>query len=218
VAETREKGVSMKTDNPTFTALIAGAIASAFGLCHAAPANAQQQPPTNGWYKVCSKQEENDICNVAYQAVAPTGQLLTAVSLLEIKGTESVKKLQVTVPPSRAIPPGINVRVDEKSEVKMPYIYCFPQRCIAAVDYDTKVIDLLKSGGELIVTSVNYQNKPNPIKITLNGFTAAFDGEPLRQDELEARQRKLQEELQNKAEEQRRKLQEEQEKAKQNTN
>jgi invasion protein IalB len=214
------KGVLMDMTRFASRSLFAGTLAAVFtfaGTISSVYAQ-QQQPPTNGWYKVCSKQEETDICNVSFQAVASTGQLLTAVSLLEIRGKENLKKLQVTVPPSRAIPPGINVKVDDKSEVKMPYIYCFPQRCIAAIDYDDTVISLLKSGGEMLVTSTNYQNKANPIKVTLNGFTAAYDGEPLKQDELEARQRKLQEELQAKAEEQRRKLQEEQEKAKQGTN
>ena len=44
-------------------------------------AEAQQQPPTNGWFKVCSKQEDNDICNVQFRSVAPTGQLVTGISL-----------------------------------------------------------------------------------------------------------------------------------------
>jgi invasion protein IalB len=128
-----------------------------------ANAQQQQQPPTNGWYKVCSKQEENDICNVTFQSMAPTGQLVTAISLSQ------------------------------------------------------ELVDRMKSGGQMTVTSTNFQAKPNPVAITLAGFTAAFDGEPLKQDELEARQRQLQEELQQKAEEQRRKLQEAQSKAKQGT-
>ncbi|MGI9400262.1 MAG: invasion associated locus B family protein, partial [Rhizobiaceae bacterium] len=76
----------------------------------------------------------------------------------------------------------------------------------------------LKGGGELTLTSTNFQGKPNPIKVTLSGFTAAFDGPPLKQDQLEARQRQLQEELRKKAEEQRQRLQEEQNKAKESTN
>lgn len=192
----------------------AGAVLLAATLAIPQPAFSQQQPPSNGWYKVCSKQEENDICNVTFQSVAPTGQLLTAISLLQIRGKINGQKFQATVPPGRLIPPGIKVRIDDGKETALPYLVCFPQRCVAEGELDQALVDGLKNGGRMIVTSVNFQNKPNPIEITLEGFTAAYDGEPLKQDELEARQRQLQEELRAKAEEQRRKLQEAQSKAK----
>jgi invasion protein IalB len=182
-----------------------------------ANAQQQQQPPTNGWYKVCSKQEENDICNVTFQSMAPTGQLVTAISLLQVKGNINGQKFQVTVPPGRLLPSGIKVRIDENEGFTLPYLVCFPQRCIAEANLSQELVDRMKSGGQMTVTSTNFQAKPNPVAITLAGFTAAFDGEPLKQDELEARQRQLQEELQQKAEEQRRKLQEAQSKAKQGT-
>lgn len=45
------------------------------------PASAQQ--PLQGWFKVCSKQEDNDICNTQNIVTADSGQLLT-VNLIEI--------------------------------------------------------------------------------------------------------------------------------------
>jgi len=68
--------------------------------------------------------------------------------------------------------------------------------------------------GELTLTSTNFQNKKSPIKVSLNGFTAAFDGPPLKRTELQNRQKKLQEELQKKADEARKKLEDAQKKAK----
>ena len=47
----------------------------------------------------------------------------------------------------------------------------------------------------MTIISTNVQNKPNPIKVTLKGFTAAYDGPPLKQDELQSKQKELQEEL-----------------------
>lgn len=178
-------------------------------------AEAQQQPPTNGWFKVCSKQEDNDICNVQFRSVAPTGQLVTGISLAEIKGKINRKVFQVQVPSSRFIPAGVKVKVDDGKEVTVPYAFCFPQACMAEVTLEDGIVEMLKGGGTMVVTSTNFQSKANPVEITLAGFTAAYDGDPLKQDELQERQRKLQEELQSKAEEQRKKLQEMQEKAKQ---
>ncbi len=199
------------------SAIRAAVVLGAF-VAFAAPTQAQQQPPANNWFKVCTKQEENEICNVAYRVIAPTGQIITAVSLLESKGTVNGRKFQVTVLPPRVIPPGIKVQIDESAPITVPYGICFPERCIAEAALDDKLITALKGGGELTLTSVNFQGKPNPVKVTLNGFTAAFDGPPLAQDELAERQRQLQEELRKKAEEQRQRLQDAQQKAKEGTN
>lgn len=209
----------IRSNLKTISGSVFGAIAATAFIASSSIALAQQQqPPTNNWYKVCSKQEENDICNVQFQSVASTGQLLTAVSLLEIKGKINGRKFQVTVPSGRVIPPGIKLQIDGGKELTLPFAICFPQRCVAEVVLDDTMVGLLKGGGELTLTSVNFQGKPNPIKVTLNGFTAAFDGPPLKQDELEARQRQLQEELRKKAEEQRQRLQDEQNKAKNSAN
>lgn len=208
------KGVSHMTTKmrtPLMTAMLGGAALAAAMI---APAAAQEGPPANGWFKVCSKQEENTICNVQFQSVASNGQVVTAVSLAEIKGKVNRRVFQITVPTGRLLPAGIKVKVDDKKEVAIPYAYCFPQSCMAEVALDDNLVGLLKSGKGMTITSTNFQNKPNPVLVTLEGFTGAYDGEPLKRDELESRQRQLQDELRQKAEEQRKKLQEEQDKAK----
>lgn len=177
-------------------------------------ANAQQAQRPAGWFKVCSKQDANDICNTQVQNVASTGQVITAISLIEVKGKVNRRLFQITVPSGRFVPAGIKLNVDDKQSTTLPYVYCFPQSCMAEVPLDDKLVAILKAGGELVVTSTNFQNKENPVKVTLNGFTAAFDGAPLKRDELESRQKELQSGLQKKAEEARKKLQEAQNAAK----
>jgi invasion protein IalB len=208
----------MKHNTPftrTLGLTIGAAALAAMTAVSAKTASAQEQPPTNGWFKVCSKQEDNDICNVQFRSVAPTGQLVTGISLATISGKINRKVFQVQVPHSRFIPAGVKVQVDDNKEVTVPYAFCFPQACMAEVTLDDGIVEMLKGGGAMTVTSTNFQNKANPVEITLAGFTAAYDGPALKQDELQERQRKLQEELQSKAEEQRKKLQEMQQKAKQ---
>ena len=194
------------------TTVLAGAAAIAAGLS-ATTATAQAQRPA-GWFKVCAKQDANDICNTQFQSVASTGQVVTAISLIDVKGNVERRVFQVTVPTGRLIPAGIKLRVDDKRETTLPYLFCFPQSCIAEVKLDDELVTILKNGGNLTVTSTNVQQKENPIEITLEGFTAAYDGPPLKQEEFANRQRELQDELRKKAEEARKKLQEAQEKAK----
>ena len=89
-----------------------------------------------------------------------------------------------------------------------------PDKCVAEVLLTDQMLASLKKGGELVLTSVNFQRAPNPIKISLEGFTGVFDGEPIEQSQLEERQRLLQEEMQKKAEEARKKLEDAQKAAK----
>lgn len=179
------------------------------------PASAQQATPQEGWFKVCTKQADNDICNVQNIRTANTGQLLTAVNLIQITGKTNRALFQIAVPTGRIIPAGVGVQIDGGAANKVNYSICLPDRCVAEAPLTDELVSSLKRGGELTITTVNFQNQPNPIKMTLSGFTAAFDGEPLKQSELEDRQQELQAEIEKRKEEFQEKLKAEQEKAKQ---
>jgi len=179
----------------------------------AVPAMAQQQVP-DGWFKACTKQEEVDICNVQNIVVADSGQLVTGVSLIELKGKINRKVFQVTVPTGRLVPPGIALQIDGGKAQKLDYVICFPDRCVAEVPLSDGLVGSFKKGTDLVLTSVNFQNQPNPVKVTLKGFTGAYDGAPLQQSDIEDRQKKLQEFVKKNDEDFAKKLKEEQDKAK----
>jgi invasion protein IalB len=199
------------------TVLAAGVAGVLLGGSIGASAQAQQQAP-QGWFKVCSKQEDVDICNVQNIVTAGTGQLVTGVSLIEIKGKVNRKVFQVSVPSGRLVPPGIGLQVDGGKAQKLEYVLCFPERCVAEAPLSDQLVNSFKKGSELTLTSVNFQNQPNPIKISLQGFTGAFDGEPLQQGDIEDRQKKLQEFVKKNNDDFSKKLKEEQDKAKATAN
>jgi invasion protein IalB len=192
---------------------IVGLIAAA-----AAPAAAQQQqqPPQapEGWFKACSKQQEVDICNVQNILMAQTGQMVTAVSLIELKGKVNRKVFQVSVPSGRLVPPGIGLQIDGGKAQKLDYVICFPDRCVAEAPLNDQLVATFKKGQELTLTSVNFQNQPNPIKVSLKGFTGAYDGPPLQQSDMEDRQKKLQDFVAKNNQDFAKKLKDEQDKAK----
>ncbi|MEK1855538.1 MAG: invasion associated locus B family protein [Phyllobacterium sp.] len=194
------------------TASIAGAIALLAAA--AVPASAQQQRAPQGWFKVCSKQEENDICNTQNIVTADSGQLLTAVNLIEIKGKINRKIFQISVPTGRLIPPGVGLQINGGKTQKIEYAICFPDRCISEVALSDELLASFKKGNQLTLTSVNFQNKPNPINVALTGFSQAYDGPGLQQNELEQRQKTLQDEVQKRQKEFEEKMKAEQEKAK----
>ncbi|MGN6470237.1 MAG: invasion associated locus B family protein [Rhizobiaceae bacterium] len=195
------------------TLAVAGLAAALAAVAPASAQNAPNQPP-RGWFKACSKQQDVDICNVQNLIMADTGQLMTGISLIDIKGKVNRKVFQITVPTGRMIPPGIGVQIDGGKAQKLDYVICFPDRCVAEAQLNDTLVASFKKGQKLTVTSINFQNQPNPLDISLAGFTDAFDGPPLKQSDLEDRQKKLQEFVAKNNEDFAKKLKEEQEKAK----
>ncbi|MGE0499784.1 MAG: invasion associated locus B family protein [Rhizobiaceae bacterium] len=205
--------MATKTDAFRLITLAAGA----FGVlaAGAAPASSQAQPQIpQGWFKACSKQEDVDICNVQNIVMAETGQMITGISMIELKGKVNRKVFQVSVPSGRMVPPGIGLQIDGGKTQKLDYVICFPDRCVAEAALSDAMVSSFKKGSELTLTSVNFQNQPNPIKVTLQGFTGAYDGDPLQQSDIEDRQKKLQEFVTKNNEDFAKKLKEEQDKAK----
>ena len=158
----RLKHMNATTKTIFASVISAGIAAVAFT---AAPARAQQAPQ-QGWYKVCTKQEDNDVCIVQNIVAAPSGQLLTAIGLINVTGKVNRKVLQVSVPSARLIPPGIGIQVDGGQPQKIDYSICMPDKCVAEVVLTDAMIASYKKGGELVLTSVNFQRSPNPIKIS----------------------------------------------------
>jgi len=171
---------------------LAAVVGMLAGIGYANTALAQQQPP-DGWFKACTKQEDIDVCNVQYLLRADSGQLLTSVNLIEVKGKVNRRVLQIAVPTGRLIPPGVGLQIDTGTTQKIDYAICVPDRCVAEAQLTDEIVNSFKRGSELTLTSVNFQNQPNPMKVTLKGFTGAFDGEPLQQADLDERQKKLEE-------------------------
>ncbi len=194
--------------------VLAAVFAGAAAVSLSGATQAQSPGPGQGWLKVCTKQEDNDVCVVQNILSASTGQLITAIALIMVEGKVNNRFLQVTVPPARLIPPGVRLQIDGGQAQKLPYEICMPDKCVAQVELTDAIVDSFKRGGEAVFTSVNYQRAANPIKVSLTGFTDAFDGEPVAQSELQQRQRLLQEEMQRKAQAARERLEEAQKKAK----
>jgi invasion protein IalB len=192
---------------------VVGLLAAGFTPALAQDQAAAQQPP-QGWFKVCSKQQDIDICNVQNNVTAQTGQLITGISLIELKGKVNRKVFQVAVPSGRMVAPGVGLQIDSGKTQKIEYAICFPDRCVAEVQLSDQMVAAFKKGSQITLTSVNYQNQQSPVKISLAGFSDAYDGPALQQSDLEDRQKKLQDFVAKNNEDFAKKLKEEQDKAK----
>lgn len=180
-----------------------------------APTDAQAaNAPKMGWYKTCSKQDDNDICVVQNLILANGGQLVTAVGMISVTGKINRKILQVSVPTARLIPPGILMQIDGGKGQKLDYAVCLPDKCTAELPLTDAMVASLKKGSDVTFTSVNFRRAPNPIKVSLEGFTGAFDGDAIAPSKLQESQKSLQDSMQKKADEARKKLEDAQKAAK----
>ncbi|MDO1583647.1 invasion associated locus B family protein [Rhizobium oryzicola] len=210
----------LKANNVLRTAMSAlalsiGAAPMAAFAQNAAPQAAAPGAPPLGWFKTCDKQDDSDVCAVQNVLLSQNGQLITAVGLITVEGKVNRKILQVSVPSARLIQPGITMQIDGGKGQKMDYVLCIPDRCTAELPLTDAMIASLKKGTDVVFTSINFRRAPNPIKVSLGGFTGAFDGQPISQSQLAESQRSLQESMQKKAEEARKKLEDAQNAAKQ---
>jgi len=197
------KLISGKFNRMKFFAKTAFATTALLGLL-SAPAIAQQgNVSSSGWFKTCNEADGNKVCVVEYRVVASDGnQLITTISLVEVTGAVERKIFRVIVPTGRSLPPGIQIQVDGKRSVVIPYLFCRPNICAAEAALNDQLVKVFKAGGRLDVTSLNFQSKPNAVPITLKGFTAAYDGPPIKQEDPASREELLKKQLEEKLKQQ----------------
>ncbi len=168
-------------------------------------ANAQQQGniTASGWFKVCNDVQNSKVCNVQFRVLTREGnQLITSLNLIQVTGEQKRSVFRVLVPTGRSLPPGIQIQVDGKRAVNIPYAYCRPNVCAAEAVLNDQLVQIFKAGGGLEVTSLNFQSKPNKVPITLKGFTSAYDGAPLEQETTQSREELLKQQLEQKLQQQ----------------
>jgi invasion protein IalB len=163
--------------------------------------------PSAGWVKLCGKDPKGtkEVCFVQRELRTDSGQFLASAGIRGVEG-EARKILLVQTPVGMLIQPGMRVQVDKGKQEAAKFTICFPNACFAELPVDDAFVGSLKKGNELILTTLNQAAKAVNFKLSLSGFTAAFDGPALDTAALQRQQQELQAELQRKAKEAQQKL------------
>jgi invasion protein IalB len=135
------------------------------------------------WTKLCFKpsQDANDktICRTTISGTWDTGQVILKVDLIEKEG-ESAARLQVLAPSGLYLQPGIKLTIDQSIPLRIPYVICLTNGCIAGTVADPSFVDQLESGKTLFVEVVN----PNIVSLAtsfpLSEFGKVHRGPPTR--------------------------------------
>jgi len=175
-----------------------------------AQGQAQDQPQLiySPWTKFCLKGQDagaKEVCFTGKDARIESGMPVVAAVLIEPQG-EPKKLLRVTLPLGMLVQPGTRVIIDQSQPVNGPYVICFTNGCMADYEVNPDMLGKLKKGQTLTVQAINGANQPISLPLPLAEFAKANDGPPTDPKELEAQQKKLQDQLQERAEKARKEL------------
>ena len=186
--------------------LLIGAMVLSASATVAGTTFAQEQAQSNfrntGWFKACGEVGENTVCNVQFRIIAAqNNQPVVSVNLIEPQGEGLRSLFRVVVPTARALRSGISLVVDGKRGATIPYLFCRPTSCSAEIGLNEDLVKVFKGGGKLDIVTEDFRGQQNVFPVTLKGFTAAYDGDPIKPEDPQQSQLKLQEQLKQKAEE-----------------
>ena len=173
--------------------IILGVAALLFGTMQSSFAQGIPQ----GWAKLCRKNNKGEsVCNTLNNVLSETGQPLTTINALQYNEKGKPARLQITVPTGRLVQEGVRIQVDNQPSKKMDYLFCIGLSCMAEGELDTNLLNAMKKGTKLTITSVNFEGDSNPIDVSLEGFEKAYTGPEMRPAEIEAQRKKLFESVQ----------------------
>lgn len=167
----------------------------------------------SAWVKLCEKsplvmhdkdgkeiKEEKNICLTHHERLdGNSGMVLVSAAIRQVEGNEH-DHLMIMVPLGMAIPPGLkaavytkeqwdkaakNEKVDDKDlkPIDLKFSLCHPSGCTAETEATKEIVDQMKAGGGIMVLAMNAQAQPIGFPVPLDGFTEAFAGKPVDNEE-----------------------------------
>ncbi|MDX2263865.1 MAG: invasion associated locus B family protein [Hyphomicrobiales bacterium] len=169
----------------------------------AAPAAGAQEEKSS-WVKLCEKApslvdenkdgkadgKEVEVCLTHHERIdGNTGLVLVSAALRQVKG-QPKESLMIMVPLGMALPPGAQVKVDDKEPIKLAFTLCHQSGCTAEAEAPKEVVEQMKKGKQMVVAAINLAGQPVGFPVPLVGFGPAYDGQPVDNARYkEARQR-----------------------------
>ena len=153
--------------------LTATLLLAAAGLCSAAPKDGQT---FGDWAVRCEKPKNapKETCFIFQNHVTKKDHkpvLRIAVGYLP---TKNQPVAVITMPLGIALPPGVQIKVDNNEAVRVPVERCEPQGCRAGVILGDKLLAQLKAGQKAEITFDDGARHPITVPVSLKGFTAGL--------------------------------------------
>ena len=133
----------------------------------------------NDWSMRCIVVAEgSDPCQM-YQLLADDqGEPIAEFTMFRLpEAAQAAAGATIVVPLETALGEGLTIKVDEQPARSYPFAFCNSIGCYARIGLTTEEIDLYKRGVEAVMTIVPVAapNQRVIVRLSLSGFTAAFD-------------------------------------------
>ena len=186
---------------PLIAALTAGLFATGAALAQdepSPPAEAEAQAPTEQGPAAAQPQEQfpgeelrethgdwevrcaNDgqVCFISQIINTAEGAPVMRARVLPISGNEQAPAvLSVQAPLGVLLPPGVAISVDGGQSSSIPFLYCVENGCYAQAPVANDALAAFRRGAAAQVTITPANDRENPVatRMSLMGFTRAFD-------------------------------------------
>jgi invasion protein IalB len=171
-----------------------------------APPPAPEIPPLvySNWAKICSTDPQaggKTLCRIGNDGRLDSGTPMVGAVLMEVDG-DARKILQIMLPMGVLLPRGTRVLVDndEQGAMVLPIVVCSGGGCMAQAEANADLVTKLKKGQNLYVQAYNMQQSVFTLALPLEGFAKAYDGPATDPKDIEAQNKKLQEQLRKRGE------------------
>lgn len=141
----------------------------------AAPAAAAPVDPKLNWLKVCNPLADGKKACMMRQVVLVNGVFIGSFLLRDDPSQESRLLGVGALPNGVLLPMGMLWQIDNDKPLRVPYILCDPQSCLAQTVVNETYVNKLKKGGTLKIIGKNKRNEDLTVEINLAGFTAVYD-------------------------------------------
>lgn len=140
----------------------------------------QERKPEDNWLKVCGDTEDpyKPVC-VMRQTIAFQGRFAGSFILKDDPRQDARYTITAAVPNGVFLPAGMLWQIDEDRALKVNYVICDVQSCLAQAAVPPAYIESLKKGGKLKLIAKNPQRKDFTVEVNLIGFTSVFNSEGL---------------------------------------
>lgn len=130
------------------------------------------------WQLKCFRSEaEEDPCQMYQLLIEETGNPVAEFSLFRLpEGAQAVAGATIVVPLGTLLPEELKISVDGGRPKTYSYSFCTMVGCFARIGLTQADVDQLKAGaeGQLQIVPAQAPDQTVDIKVSLDGFTAAY--------------------------------------------
>lgn len=131
------------------------------------------------WTLRCFRTETgNDPCEIYQLLKDANGNNIADISIVTLPdGGQAVAGATIMTPLDTMLPPGVAIKIDTANPKAYPFMFCAPPGCFVRYGMTAAELDALKKGNtaSIAVVPLSAPNQKVEVKMSLKGFTAAYD-------------------------------------------